>query len=59
VRFSLAWAELYLAVAALAQKFDFRLKGSSAGDFKGESDQFIVGTRGKGFVNAFVSVHNG
>jgi hypothetical protein len=59
VGFSLAWAEIYLAVAALVQKFDFRFEGSSAEGFELESDQFIVRTRGKGFLNAFVSVYNG
>lgn len=50
---SLAWAEMYLVVAALVLRFDFDFDGASAKDFECESDQFILGTRGKGILKAF------
>ncbi|KAI1137268.1 cytochrome P450 [Hypoxylon sp. FL0543] len=55
----LAWAELYLALAALVQRFDFQFKGAKAEDFECDSDQFVVGTKGKGLLEAHVSIHEG
>lgn len=49
---SLAWAELYMALAALVQQFNFDFVGASAEDFECVSDQFVIGTRGKGILNA-------
>lgn len=54
--YSLAWAELYLVIATLVQKFTFEFVGAKAEDFRCVSDQFVVGTRGKGVLNARVKV---
>lgn len=52
--YSLAWAELYLALAALVQRFTFDFMGAKAEDFECESDQFVIGTKGKGVLKAHV-----
>ncbi|KAI0380298.1 cytochrome P450 [Hypomontagnella monticulosa] len=52
----LAWAELYLAVATLAERFDFQFEGATAEDFECSSDQFAVGTESLGFLKATVSL---
>ncbi|KAE9363333.1 cytochrome P450 [Stipitochalara longipes BDJ] len=54
-----AWAKIYLALAELVQRFDFQFEGISAEDFECISDQFIIGTKAKGNVNAFVSKYSG
>lgn len=41
---SLAWAEMYIVVAALVQRLDFELVGAGPKDVDCASDQFIVGT---------------
>lgn len=51
---SLAWAELYLALAALIQRFNFEFIGTKAEDFECNSDQFVIGTKGKGVLKAHV-----
>ena len=43
--FSLAWAEMYLIVAALVQRFDFIVKDAVASDFELERDNFGIGTK--------------
>ncbi|KAI1773303.1 putative Trichodiene oxygenase [Hypoxylon cercidicola] len=53
----LAWAELYLTLAALVRQFDFRFEGAKAEDFECDSDQFVVGTKGKGLLEAHVSIY--
>ena len=55
-KFSLAWAELYLAISGLVFNFDFQFPGASAEDFKCESDQFVLGTKGKTVLNALAKV---
>ena len=55
--YSFAWAKMYLALAELVQRFDFQFEGIRAEDFECISDQFIIGTKAKGNLNAFVSVH--
>jgi hypothetical protein len=50
---------MYLVLAALVQRFDFQFMGASAEDFECESDQFIIGTKGKAVLQAFVSTCNG
>ncbi|KAL9623739.1 MAG: hypothetical protein Q9160_001969 [Pyrenula sp. 1 TL-2023] len=57
--FSLAWAEMYLAFAGLVQRFDFKFEGITAAGFEMESDQFIIGTRGKSVLKAQVTSHMG
>ncbi|KAI0389058.1 cytochrome P450 [Xylariaceae sp. FL0594] len=42
----LAWAEMYLVLAALVQKFEFVFEGVSAEDFECVGDQFTIRTRG-------------
>lgn len=54
---NLAWAEMYMLLAALVQRFDFRFEGLTSKDFQCESDQFIIGTSGKGVLNTFVAAH--
>jgi hypothetical protein len=39
---------MYLTIATLAQRFDFQFEGATARDFEVTSDQFIVGTEGRG-----------
>lgn len=56
---SLAWAEMYLVLAALVQCFDFQFKGISGEDFECKSDQFIIGTKGKGVLKALVTPYKG
>ncbi|KAF2875491.1 trichodiene oxygenase [Massariosphaeria phaeospora] len=52
----LAWAEMYKAVAVLAQRFDFWFEGARAEDFECNSDQFALGTKGKGTLRATATV---
>lgn len=49
---------MYIIIAALVQRFDFRFEGASAEDFEPYSDEFIIGTRGKGVLMAFASPYN-
>jgi hypothetical protein len=53
--YSLAWAEMYILTAALAQHFDFRFKDATAEDFECNGDQFAIGTQGKGVLKATVN----
>ncbi|EFR02013.1 trichodiene oxygenase [Nannizzia gypsea CBS 118893] len=41
----LAWAEMYLLLAALVQRFDFKIKDATAGDFAFSKDNFGIGTK--------------
>jgi len=41
---------MYMVIAALAQRFDFEFEGAKAEDFECSSDQFIIGTSGKGVI---------
>ncbi|KAK6081697.1 cytochrome P450 [Seiridium cupressi] len=50
-----AWAEMYLALSALVQQFDFGFEGATAEDFHWASDQFVIGTRAHGALHARVS----
>lgn len=54
---SLAWAEMYLVLAALVQRFNFEFKNINEKDFECDSDQFIIGTPSKGVLNALVTPH--
>ncbi|KAI0506709.1 trichodiene oxygenase [Xylaria bambusicola] len=54
----LAWAELYLLLSGLVDRFDFHYLNSRAEDFECNSDQFAIGTKGKGVLEATVSVRN-
>ncbi|ROV86947.1 hypothetical protein VMCG_10772 [Cytospora schulzeri] len=52
----LAWAEMYLVLATLVQRFDFQFTRAKAEDFECDSDQFVIGTKGKGQLEAFVKL---
>ncbi|KAM7208561.1 putative cytochrome P450 E-class, group I [Naviculisporaceae sp. PSN 640] len=53
----LAWAEMYLVMAALLAKFDFDFDGLTPPDhFEVMSDQFIISTKGKAVLDARVSL---
>ncbi|KAI1359263.1 trichodiene oxygenase [Xylaria arbuscula] len=43
----LAWAELYMAVAAIVERFDLIFDSSALHDLTCTSDQFIIGTSGR------------
>ncbi|KAI5920337.1 cytochrome P450 [Camillea tinctor] len=51
----LAWAEMYLVIATLVQRFDFKFEGIAAADFEMESDQFIIGTKAAANLIAHVA----
>ncbi|KAF2825954.1 cytochrome P450 [Ophiobolus disseminans] len=51
----LGWAELYMTVAALAQRFDFTLEGAGPKDVVCASDQFIIGTEDSSGLKLHVS----
>ncbi|KAH7302943.1 putative Trichodiene oxygenase [Stachybotrys elegans] len=55
----LAWAELYLVIAELAQRFDFDFQGLTADHFEIESDRFILSTKGKAILKASVTSYKG
>lgn len=44
-RCSLAWAEMYLLLATLVQRFSFKIEGATATDFELECDNFGIGTK--------------
>ncbi|KAJ8131880.1 hypothetical protein O1611_g1741 [Lasiodiplodia mahajangana] len=52
----LAWAELYLVVATLVQRFDFEFPNASAEDFVCDSDQFLIRTKGRGHLYAIPTI---
>ncbi|ETS86904.1 hypothetical protein PFICI_00732 [Pestalotiopsis fici W106-1] len=52
----LAWAEMYLVIAALVQRFNFELPSAKAEDFEMVSDRFIIGTRAGATLNARVTL---
>ncbi|KAG8156917.1 hypothetical protein KVR01_013139 [Diaporthe batatas] len=55
----LAWAEMYLVLATLVQRFDFTIEGATAGDFEMERDNFAIGTRAGCNLMARVRLHTG
>ncbi|KAI0024381.1 cytochrome P450 [Xylariomycetidae sp. FL0641] len=48
----LAWAEMYILVAALVQRFDFEYHGARTEDFLCNSDNFAIGTPSDGVLYA-------
>jgi hypothetical protein len=56
---SLAWAEIYLSLAKFALCFNFKFVDVEATDFVMESDQYIIGTKGKCVLKAHVIPHKG
>lgn len=55
---SLAWAEMYLIVAVLALRYDFRME-AKVEDFVCSSDQFAIGTNSRGFLKTSVTARHG
>lgn len=49
---------MYLSFVALVQGFDFDFKGAEVEDFECESDQFAIGTKGKGALKANATPYN-
>ncbi|KAI1174876.1 trichodiene oxygenase [Nemania sp. FL0916] len=43
----LAWAELYMTIAAIVEQFDLAFDSSAVDDLTCTSDQFIIGTSGR------------
>ncbi|PVI04209.1 trichodiene oxygenase [Periconia macrospinosa] len=41
----LAWAEMYLVLATLVQRFSFKIEGVTAADFELDCDNFGIGTK--------------
>jgi len=55
--YSLAWAEMYIAMADLVRHFDFVFPEATADDFLPSRDQFTIGTKGNGHLIAKVEKH--
>ncbi|KAI0401638.1 trichodiene oxygenase [Xylaria palmicola] len=53
----LAWAELYIVVATLIQRFDFEFHNATPEDFLCDSDQFLIRTKSRGRLYATPSAH--
>lgn len=53
----MAWAELYLVLAALIAQFTFTIKDATASDFEMVSDDFAIGTKAGCHLMAHVEVH--
>ncbi|KAF3008037.1 hypothetical protein E8E14_004587 [Neopestalotiopsis sp. 37M] len=51
----LAWAELYIVVSALVQRFDFTFNTTVMDDVICRSDDFVIGTTGKTGLRTFVT----
>lgn len=45
---------MYLIIAAIALRFDFKFQDTEAESFEMESDQFIIGTKGGSMLKAYV-----
>lgn len=50
---------MYLVLATLVQKFDFEFRDASAEDFEWGWDDFTIGTKSQGVLNASVTSHEG
>jgi len=48
---------MYMVVSALVQKFNFDFSRVPADHFVFESDQFIIGTKGKAVLEATVTLN--
>jgi hypothetical protein len=46
---------MYILLTALAQRFNFQFEDLTAKDFECQSDQFIIGTGGKGVMKTLVT----
>lgn len=45
-----------LLIAGLIDRFNFHFQNAKPDDFEPDSDHFMIGTKGKSFLNATVSV---
>ncbi|KAI1505309.1 cytochrome P450 [Biscogniauxia marginata] len=55
----LAWAEMYLFLAALVQSFNFEIKDATAEDFEFERDNFGIGTKAQCNLIARITPYEG
>ncbi len=55
--FSLAWAEMYMITSTLVHRFDFKFDGASPEQVIAFSDEFIIGTKDRSGLKAFVAKH--
>lgn len=46
---------MYIVISTIIPRFDFKFQGVTARDLECDSDQFAIGTRGKGVMYATVS----
>ncbi|KAI0850418.1 hypothetical protein F5Y00DRAFT_233277 [Daldinia vernicosa] len=51
------WVELYPVISTLIYRYNFQFQGAIAEDFECISDQFAIGTSGRGILNATVTTH--
>lgn len=56
VECSLAWAELYLCIATLAQHFDLEFPSHTAEDFEASIDSFVILTKSRGELRTVAKV---
>lgn len=54
---SLAWAEMYMLLAALVENFDFTMRDVTASDFELEKDDFGIGTKAGHNLMAHVALN--
>ncbi|KUJ06910.1 cytochrome P450 [Mollisia scopiformis] len=52
----LAWADLYITLAALAPRFNFKFQDIQSSDFHMVRDEFIIGTKAKSLLKCRVSL---
>ena len=53
--FSLAWAEIYLLLGTIVERFEFQFPSTKAEDFYVTKDNFALGTPSMGVVPALVT----
>ncbi|KAI4861310.1 cytochrome P450 [Hypoxylon rubiginosum] len=53
----LAWAEMYMITSTLVHRFDFKFDGASPEQVIAFSDEFIIGTKDRSGLKAFVAKH--
>lgn len=53
--FSLAWAQMYLLLGNIVQRFEFKFPTRKAEDFYVTNDNFVSGTPAMGVVPALVT----
>jgi hypothetical protein len=47
---------MYIVLAALVRRFNFQFVEAKAEDFECISDQFVIGTKGNGLLEAHVEI---